>query len=64
MVKGREHQICLDKGPLASERVPVFKFWLCPGPLVLWGLGVGVDFGSGREQLEVKVPSSTHASTT
>lgn len=36
MIKGHQHQICLDNGPSASESVPVFKFWICLGPLVRW----------------------------
>lgn len=36
MVKGHQHWIFLNNGPLASERALVFKFQLHPGPLVLW----------------------------
>ena len=35
--KGFQHQVFLDNLPFASERVPVFKFLLCPDSLVPWG---------------------------
>lgn len=38
MVKGRQHRICLEDGPFASERGPVFQFRLCR---VLWFRGAG-----------------------
>lgn len=31
-----QHQIFPDNRPLGFERVLVFKFWLCPGSLILW----------------------------
>lgn len=43
--KGLQHRIFLDNGPIDSERILVFKFHLCPGPLVLWGREE-VRFGS------------------
>lgn len=35
IVKEHQHRIFLENRPLASERVPVFEFQLCRGPLVL-----------------------------
>lgn len=35
--QGLQHHILLDYGPFASERDPVFKFWLCLCPLALQG---------------------------
>lgn len=44
MVKGCQHWVFLDNEALASKRVPVFKFLLCPGPLDMWGRAA--DIGS------------------
>lgn len=45
VVKGRQHWIFVEKGPLASERFQCStSSWLHPGPLHLWGER-GRDFG-------------------
>lgn len=56
MVKGHQYQyqIFLDSGPVASERVLVFKFQLCPGGRVR-----GETLVPGAAV--VKVLSSVHA---
>ena len=36
VVKGLQHLIFLNSEPLASGRVPVFRLWSCPRPLVTW----------------------------
>lgn len=60
MEKGHLHQIFLDKGPLASESVPVLKFQLCPSPLVL-GAGARLWFqlgtAEGQSSLLLCMPS-------
>lgn len=64
MVKGHQHQIFLDNGPLASESVLVFSLGLCPGSLLLGGRegkGGQVSRLGLQMQLEVKVLSSAHA---
>ena len=56
---GHQHRTFLDNKPSASEMVPVFKFRLCPGPLVPWREGrLRLLF---PVQLEVKVLSSVYA---
>ena len=47
--QGLQHWIFVDNVPFSSERVLVFKFWSCPGPLVLLS-------GEGHETL---VPGAT-----
>lgn len=37
--KGWQHQTFLDKGAFTSERIPMFKLWLCPVPFVPWMWG-------------------------
>lgn len=56
MLKGRQHRICLDSGPLASARVLAFKFPSCPGPLAPRG-GVRLF----PVQLEVQGLSTAHS---
>lgn len=62
MVKGHPHWIFLDNGPFASKRVPVFKFWLGAGLLVLlWVAGAEMRFWF-PVQLEINVRSSVRSS--
>lgn len=42
-------RIFLDSGPSAAERVPVSKFWLYPGPLIVY---VGAGWGGEGSQGE------------
>lgn len=62
MVKGHPHQIFLDSGTLASEKVLVFRLGLCPGSLLLGDRerdqGSRLGF---RIPLEVKALSSARA---
>lgn len=41
--KELQQQIFLDNSPFPYERVPVFKLWSHPGPLVPWERGGGAE---------------------
>lgn len=60
MIKGHQYQIFSDNRFLGSERVPVFEFWFCPGPLISWRVE-GIRFWL-LVQLEAKVLSAGHVS--
>lgn len=60
MIKGHQCQIFPDNRFLGFERVPVFEFWLCSGPLISWKVEEMRFWFLG--QLEAKVLSTGHVS--